>query len=48
MCKLTYKKNNTGDFIMKNTVKFEQFKEVTETELQEIRGWGMENSRINT
>lgn len=38
MCKLTYKKNNTGDFIMKNTVKLEQFKEVTEAELQEIRG----------
>lgn len=38
MCKLTYKKNNTGDFTMKNTIKLEQFKEVTEAELQEIRG----------
>ena len=27
-----------GDYIMKNTVKLEQFKEVTELELQEIRG----------
>ena len=33
-----YKTNNTGDFIMKNTVKLEQFKKLTEKELQEIQG----------
>lgn len=37
---------------MKNTVKLEQFKEVTEAELQEIRGgdsrWRLENFRNNS
>ena len=41
-CKLAYKKKNIlGDFIMKNTVKLEQFVELTEVEMQEIQGGDM-------
>lgn len=32
------KKNNKGEFNMEKTVKLEQFKKLTEKELQEIQG----------
>jgi len=37
-CKLAYKKNILGDFIMKNTVKLEQFETLKEKDLQKIKG----------
>ena len=41
-CKLAYKKKNIlGDFIMKNTVKLEQFVALKEKDLQKIQGGEM-------
>ena len=41
-CKLAYKKKNIlGDFIMKNTVKLEQFVTLKEKDLQKIQGGEM-------
>lgn len=41
-CKLAYKKKNIlGDFIMKNTVKLEQFVALKEKDLQKIKGGEM-------
>ncbi|EHZ42114.1 competence-stimulating peptide type 1 domain protein [Streptococcus pneumoniae GA40563] len=45
-CKLAYKKNILGDFIMKNTVKLEQFVALKEKDLQKIKGGEMRISRI--
>ena len=40
-CKLAYKKKHWGDFIMKNTVKLEQFVALKEKDLQKIQGGEM-------
>ena len=47
-CKLAYKKKNIlGDFIMKNTVKLEQFVALKEKDLQKIQGGEMRKSNNN-
>ena len=47
-CKLAYKKKNIlGDFIMKNTVKLEQFVALKEKDLQKIQGGEMRRSNNN-
>ena len=45
-CKLSYKKKHWGDFIMKNTVKLEQFVALKEKDLQEIKGGEMRLPKI--